>query len=123
MNLQKSILLIDKKVEQDDKTRILYILDAIDEIQSYLGNASYVDFIDNSMMRVATVKQLEMIGSACIYISPSFKETYNDFPWEKVEALKNALVHDYFGVNYEKVWQTATTYLQEYKYSFERMCK
>ena len=110
-------------MEQDDKTRILYILDAIDEIQSYLGNASYVDFIDNSMMRVATVKQLEIIGNTCIHISPSFKEKYKDFSWKKVETLKNALVHDYFGVNYEKVWKTATTYLKDYKYSFERMCK
>jgi uncharacterized protein with HEPN domain len=109
-------------VEQDDKTRILYILDAIDEIQSYLGNASYGDFIDNSMMRVATVKQLEIIGNTCIHISPSFKEEHTDFAWTKVEAFKNVLVHDYFGVNYEKVWQIATTYLKDYKDSFEKMC-
>lgn len=108
-------------VKQDDKTRILYILDAIDEIQSYLGNASYGDFIDNSMMRVATVKQLEIIGNTCIHISIPFKEQHNGFSWQEVEDLKEVLVHDCFGVNYEKVWQTATDQLSSYKNSFEQM--
>ena len=109
-------------MEQDDKTRILCILDAIDEVQSYLGNASYPDFIDNSMMRVATVKQLEIIGNTCGNISTKFKKTRRDFSWQEVEALKSGLIHEYFGINYEKVWKTATHNLKNYKQEFEKMC-
>ncbi|MBI2270986.1 MAG: DUF86 domain-containing protein [Bacteroidetes bacterium] len=52
-----------------DKVRLQHISDAIAEIKSYIHNTSFQSFSQNSMMRIACVKQLEIIGEASGHIS------------------------------------------------------
>jgi uncharacterized protein with HEPN domain len=52
-----------------DKVRLQHVLDAILEIENYLLNTSFQGFIENSMMRFACIKQLEIIGEASNHIS------------------------------------------------------
>jgi uncharacterized protein with HEPN domain len=52
-----------------DKVRLQHIYDAILEIESYLVNKDFGDFMDNSMMRFACIKQLEIIGEASNHIT------------------------------------------------------
>ncbi|OGB65987.1 MAG: hypothetical protein A2Y94_04440 [Caldithrix sp. RBG_13_44_9] len=87
-----------------DRVRIQHILDAIKEIQSYTAGVSFEDFRQNSMMRFASIKQLEIIGEAANNITD---ETKNKFPlisWNEIIGLRNILIHEYFGVDDNILW-------------------
>ena len=56
-----------------DKVRIRHIIDAIFEIESYLLNKDFSDFVQSSMMRFACIKQMEIIGEASNHVSDEIK--------------------------------------------------
>jgi uncharacterized protein with HEPN domain len=58
------------KDKTGDRQRLLHILEAINEIQLYTSNTALKAFLENSMMRFACVKQVEIIGEAANMISP-----------------------------------------------------
>ncbi len=61
-----------------DKERIGHIMDAIAEVEAYTVGIAFEQFIANSMMRFATIKQIEVIGEAANYITPETKSLYPD---------------------------------------------
>lgn len=64
-----------------DKARIQHIYDAILEIESYLVNTEFSDFMENSMMRFACIKQMEIIGEASNQISDDTKNKFSTIEW------------------------------------------
>lgn len=60
-----------------DKIRLKHILDAIKEIETYLTGIEFPQFIENSMIRFACVKQMEIIGEASNHISPELKSGFS----------------------------------------------
>ena len=98
-----------------DKARLLHILDAIKEIETYIAECTFDDFSSNSMMKYAVVKQLEIIGESARSISKDIKSQYSDIDWKAIIAMRNILVHEYFGINERVVWQTAKNDLPSFK--------
>jgi uncharacterized protein with HEPN domain len=88
-----------------DKERLGHILDAITEIESYTANVALKDFLGNSMMRYASIKQIEIIGEAANYISPETKSRFSDIEWKQIVGMRHILIHEYFGVDANLVWQ------------------
>ena len=88
-----------------DKERLGQILDAIAEIESYTANVEFKDFLNNSMMRFASIKQIEIIGEAANYISPATKALFSDVEWKQIIGMRHILIHEYFGVDANLVWQ------------------
>jgi uncharacterized protein with HEPN domain len=60
-----------------DKIRLMHILDAIEEIESYISQVDFDVFMENSMMRFACIKQMEIIGEASNHISTETKERFS----------------------------------------------
>ena len=89
---------------KEDKIRLLHILDAIQEIEAYLDNQSFPTFIENSMMKFACVKQLEIIGEACNHISPQLQQQLQEIEWKQIIGMRNLFVHEYFGIDSNIVW-------------------
>jgi len=104
-----------------DKERLQHILDAITEIESYTNQAGFDDFAANSMMRFASIKQLEIIGEAANYVSDSLKTKFSEVPWRKIVGMRNILVHKYFGVDENVVWGIIKKDLPELKIQIERI--
>ena len=90
-----------------DELRVRHVLDAIKEIESYLHDVSKDEFLANSEKRFATIKQLEIIGEACTRITPAIKEKYPEVEWNNIIGFRNISIHEYFGVNFQIVWQIA----------------
>ncbi len=84
-----------------DEARILHIKQAIEEIENYVVGADLVAFKNNSMMRFAAIKQIEIIGEAAKSISEETRANYPSIEWRQISALRNILVHEYFGVDIE----------------------
>jgi uncharacterized protein with HEPN domain len=88
-----------------DKERLKHILDAIEEIEAYTANTELKDFLANSMMRFASIKQIEIIGEAANYLTPETKSLFADIEWNQIIGMRHILIHEYFGVDDNLVWQ------------------
>jgi uncharacterized protein with HEPN domain len=87
-----------------DEVRLKHILDAISEIEEYTKNKSIEDFTKNSMLKFASVKQLEIIGEAAKHISEEMIKNFPEIKWRSVIGLRNLLIHEYFGIDVHIVW-------------------
>jgi len=88
-----------------DKVRLQHILDSIQEIESYLDDIDFEDFIENSMMRFACIKQMEIIGEATNHVTEEVKAEFSEVEWGQIIGMRNVFVHEYFGVDTNLVWE------------------
>ncbi len=58
------------------------------------------------MLQMALIKELEIIGEAANNISPVIQKKYSKLPWRQMIGMRNRLVHVYFGVDVDVIWQT-----------------
>jgi uncharacterized protein with HEPN domain len=82
------------------------ILDAITKIEAYVANLSFEEFSNNSMAIDATIRNFEVIGEASKNIPKKIKEKYPDVEWKEATGFRNVLIHNYFGIDVEAVWDT-----------------
>lgn len=94
-----------------DKVRLQHILDAITEIETYTKVATFEEFISNSMMYNATLRQLEIIGEASTRLSDELKASSAEIPWRSIIRLRNLVIHEYFGVDNFTIWSIIKTNL------------
>ncbi len=97
-----------KDSRRGDQIRLKHGLDAIKEIESYLFDVDFLTFSNNSMIRFACIKQLEIIGEACNHVSEETKTKFTYVPWMQIIGLRNLLIHEYFGVDLHIVWEIVT---------------
>jgi len=88
-----------------DRQRSLHIIEAISEIEQYTKQTDLKLFLANSMMRFACVKQIEIIGEAANYITTETKALFTDIEWSQIIGMRHILVHEYFGMDFELIWQ------------------
>ena len=82
-----------------DEQRLLHIKEAIQEIQNYTKDIDILEFKSNSMIRFASIKQIEVIGEAARYLTEETKSKFADVEWKEITGLRNILVHEYFGID------------------------
>ena len=106
-----------------DKARLQHILDAICEIESYVKGVSIDEFVSNSMLRFASIKQLEIIGEAANHITDETREKFSNVEWEKIVGFRNILVHEYFGIKLKIAWDIIINDIPELKSKVEKVLK
>src|SRR5215218_3919962 len=77
---------------------------------------SYPEFVSDQKLTRAVVRSLEIIGEASKQIPDDFKAQYNQVPWKEMAGMRDRLIHDYFGVDYETVDNTIQQDLPVLKY-------
>lgn len=91
-----------------DKSRLEHILQAIERIRRYTKGKTFDDFIADDMMYYAVVKNIEIIGEASNMLTEEFRNTHPDTPWKLVNDMRNYIVHEYFQVDNNVVWDVIT---------------
>jgi uncharacterized protein with HEPN domain len=89
---------------KDDCIYLLHIREAIQYILEYTASGKESFFADRKTQD-AVVRNLEIIGEATKRVSTSIKETNPDISWKPIGSMRDKLVHDYFGVNLQLVFQ------------------
>ncbi|SFM92446.1 HepT-like ribonuclease domain-containing protein [Methanolobus profundi] len=92
---------------KDDSVFLNHILDATEQIEEYTSEMSFEDFIEKRLVQDAVIRQLEIIGEATKNLSSNTTDKYPLIPWKEIAGMRDKLIHVYFGVDLEEVWNTA----------------
>jgi uncharacterized protein with HEPN domain len=82
----------------------LHILDAITAIESYVAGLTEESFRQNRLIQDGVIRNLEIIGEATKKLPKSMTNRYPNVEWKKIAGMRDVLIHDYFGVDLERVW-------------------
>ncbi|HCZ35627.1 MAG TPA: DUF86 domain-containing protein [Cytophagales bacterium] len=104
-----------------DRQRLIHILESISEIEQYTSKAKFTTFLENSMMRFACVKQMEIIGEAANYITEETKSKFTEIQWRQIIGLRHILVHEYFGIDNNLIWQIIADDIPKLKVSIQKV--
>ena len=99
----------------DESIFLKHILSAVDEIEKFTKGVGREDFLRSSEKQSAVVRQLEIIGEAVKNLSEEFKSKQSDIPLRDISSMRDNLIHEYFGVDLEVVWETVKEDLPELK--------
>ena len=91
-----------------DTDYLFDIQEAIRRIAEYAGEFSYEQFRKDTRTQDAVIRNLEIIGEAAKGLSASFRKKYSDIPWKQMAAMRDRLIHHYFGINLDVVWGVVT---------------
>lgn len=95
---------------------ILYLedmLQSMDRIEEYLGELDFRKFKLNYMAVDAIIRNFEIIGEASKNIPKKIQKKYPEVPWRKMYGLRNLIAHEYFGIDYEMIWEIAKNNLPQ----------
>jgi uncharacterized protein with HEPN domain len=81
------------------------ILEALGRIEQYISGMSFDDFSKDCKSVDAVVRNLEIIGEASNRLPAEFKDRHSQIEWHKVIGLRHWIVHEYFGIDLQIVWQ------------------
>lgn len=93
-----------KKNDFKDDIYLKHMLDAVKNIEVFIGRITKEEFVKNALIHSAVIRQLEVIGEAVKNISANLKRTYSEIKWKDISGTRDKLIHDYFGVDIDLVW-------------------
>ncbi len=93
-------------MSKNDLVRLRHILDAAREAIAFTKERSRRDLDANRMLNLSLVRLLEIIGEAARAVSPECREAHPHIAWKKMAGLRDRLIHGYFDVNLDVVWET-----------------
>lgn len=91
------------------------ILKAFEAIENFVEGQSIEDFKKDDKTSSAVIRKFEIIGEAAKQIPENIKQEYLSIPWKEMAGMRDKLIHFYFGVNYELIWQTIKNRIPEIK--------
>lgn len=105
---------------RDDYQRLLDIREGIERIEKYTVGGR-LEFDGNELVQTWVLHHLQIIGEAARALSMDCKNRQPDIPWEKINGMRNILVHHYFGIDTEIVWTAVEKELPKLKAGLAQM--
>ena len=103
---------------------ILYLEDMLTSMQridEYLRGLDFKMFKMSYLIVDAVIRNFEIIGEASKKIPPDIQEKYKEIPWRKMYGLRNLIAHEYFGIDYEMIWEIARNNLPQNRNDLHRI--
>ena len=92
-------------MKKDDTVYLCHIIDAFLQIERYTNGVTYEEFLSNSLLQDAVISQLEVMGEAARNLSADLQSEYPAIPWHQMICLRNRMIHAYFNVNLQIIWE------------------
>lgn len=97
------------------------IYDSINKGIAFIEGMSFEDFSKDEKTQFALIRVIEIIGEASKKIPTDIKNQSKEIPWREIGGMRDLLIHDYFGVNIQVVWETAKKDLPELKDKIQKL--
>jgi uncharacterized protein with HEPN domain len=90
--------------KRDDDLLVSDMIDCCLKILNYIKGLDYNAFLNDSKTTDAVIRNFEVLGEACKYVSDETKLKNPLIEWRKIGDFRNILIHDYFGINHDILW-------------------
>ncbi len=90
-------------MKKDPSLFLEHIIDSIDKIEAYTSGITLQEFQKDFEGQDAVIRRISVIGEASKNLPASFKKKYTSVNWRDINAMRNILVHEYFGVKVKKI--------------------
>ncbi|HWF61337.1 MAG TPA: DUF86 domain-containing protein [Nitrospira sp.] len=105
---------------KDDRIYLFHIRDAIQHILNYTEAGRDIFFADRKTQD-AVVRNLEIIGEATKHLPQPIKDAHPDISWKPIAGMRDKLIHDYFGINLQLVWDVVERDLPTLKHKIAQL--
>lgn len=99
--------------DRDLRDYINDLVEACEDILAFTKGMSYSDFADDKKTVNAVIRSLEVIGEATKKLPTSLKDSHPDVPWKQMAGMRDKLIHEYFGIDQQMVWQAVEKHIPE----------
>jgi uncharacterized protein with HEPN domain len=103
---------------RSERERLLDILEAIERIEKYAERGKSA-FLEDELIQNWMVNHISLIGEACRALPDEFQTSHANVPWADIVAMRNLLVHHYFGIDKEAVWSVVERDIPELKLNIQ----
>ncbi|PYS60698.1 MAG: hypothetical protein DMF76_13180 [Acidobacteria bacterium] len=107
--------------ERKDSEFVEDVREAIRRISVYTERMNYDAFLADIKTQDAVTRNLEIIGEAVKNLSPELRQLHPDVPWRSMAGVRDRLIHDYFGVNLDIIWEIISNELPKLVEPLERI--
>ena len=97
------------------------ILEAMTNAIEFTKDMSYDEFVKDTKTVYAVIRAIEIIGEAVKNIPEDIRKKYPDIPWRSMAGMRDKVIHAYFGVKIERVWEVVKRDIPNLKPKFEKM--
>jgi len=84
-------------------------LNAMEKAELFITDMTYEEFLKDEKTIFAVIRAIEVIGEALKHVPSELRQKFSDIPWRDITGMRDILVHEYFGVDLETVWETVKT--------------
>lgn len=105
----------------EDRIRITHMRDACESIRRFIEGKSSADLAGDQMLQFALVRAIEIIGEAAGRVSENVQKAAPEIPWREAVGIRNRLVHAYFDVDLDILWQTAVESVPQLQERLEKL--
>jgi len=110
-------------IAEKDSWRLSHIIEAIENIEEFAAGVDKEKFMNDYPLQCVFFRQFEVIGEAAGNLSASLTEGHLEIDWQKIKGMRNRIIHGYFEVDLDILWDTMQNDLSKLKKQIENILK
>jgi uncharacterized protein with HEPN domain len=97
----------------DDRWRVGHMVEAAEHALAFVAGRSRADLDTDAMLRMALTRAVEVVGEAASQVSDGGRAELAALPWPQIVGMRNRLVHAYFDINRDILWDTVQLWIPD----------
>ena len=104
-----------------DKERLLHIQNAVNVLMERKDTHTLEEVVSDPIIFYGFVKHIEIIGEAVYMLTKEYREAHSEVNWDDIERMRHVLVHGYYRIRPDQLWETVQTDIPELKPIIDRL--